>query len=200
MTDELYVESGGRGAPIVLLHGWGMHGGIWDECAAALADGWRVSKVDLPGHGRSVPRPGIDRIDGLTEIVARHAPRRMTLIGWSLGGMVAMGMAQHQPQRVERKVKEFVGNLMQAIAIVMIVMLISLGLRTGLVVAALMHTGNIGAADLAGPERVPTKRMHPQATDAVRTRFFQHIQAGAKEHVHPNSRQFTSDHITRCPG
>ena len=41
----------------------------------------------------------------------------------------------NQPQRVERKVQEFVGNLMQAIAIVMIVMLISLGLRTGLVVS-----------------------------------------------------------------
>ena len=57
MTDELYVESEGRGAPIVLLHGWGMHGGIWDECAAALADDWRVSKVDLPGHGLSTGEP-----------------------------------------------------------------------------------------------------------------------------------------------
>jgi pimeloyl-[acyl-carrier protein] methyl ester esterase len=104
VNDELYVESEGRGAPVVLLHGWGMHGGIWDDCAAALADDWRVSKVDLPGHGRSVPRPGIDRIEGLAEIVARHAPRRMTLVGWSLGGMVAMDLAQRQPRRVERLV------------------------------------------------------------------------------------------------
>jgi len=43
-----------------------------------------------------------------------------------------------QPGRVERKVREFVGNLFQAVAIVMLVMLISLGLRTGLVVSTLI--------------------------------------------------------------
>ena len=43
-----------------------------------------------------------------------------------------------QPGRVARKVDEFVGNLMQAIAIVLVVMLISLGPRTGLVVAPLI--------------------------------------------------------------
>lgn len=104
MTDELYVESTGSGPPVVLLHGWGMHGGIWDDCADALAGSRRVSKVDLPGHGRSPSRPGIDRLEGLTEIVARHAPRRMTLVGWSLGGMVAMDLARRQPRRVERLV------------------------------------------------------------------------------------------------
>ncbi len=44
----------------------------------------------------------------------------------------------NQPDRVERKVDEFVGNLLQAIAIVILVMLLSLGLRTGLVVASLI--------------------------------------------------------------
>jgi multidrug efflux pump subunit AcrB len=43
-----------------------------------------------------------------------------------------------QPGRVERKVREFVGNLFQAIAIVMVVMLITLGVRTGLVVSMLI--------------------------------------------------------------
>lgn len=104
MTDELYVESSGAGPPVVLLHGWGMHGGIWDDCAGVLAGSYRVSKVDLPGHGRSPSRPGIDRLEGLTEIVARHAPRRMTLVGWSLGGMVAMDLARRQPRRVDRLV------------------------------------------------------------------------------------------------
>lgn len=104
MSDELYVETVGRGAPLVMLHGWGMHGGVWDECAGVLADRFRVSKVDLPGHGRSPATAGIDRLGGLTEVVARHAPRRMTLLGWSLGGMVAMDLAQRQPRRVERLV------------------------------------------------------------------------------------------------
>ncbi len=43
-----------------------------------------------------------------------------------------------QPQVVEKKVNEFVGNLLQAIAIVVVVMLVSLGLRTGLIVSSLI--------------------------------------------------------------
>jgi multidrug efflux pump subunit AcrB len=43
-----------------------------------------------------------------------------------------------QPGRVHRKVNEFVGNLLQAVAIVLVVMLISLGVRTGMVVATLI--------------------------------------------------------------
>ena len=44
----------------------------------------------------------------------------------------------NQPTRVDKKVKEFVSNLLQAILIVLIVMLLSLGVRTGLVVASLI--------------------------------------------------------------
>lgn len=51
---------------------------------------------------------------------------------------VEVEVAAFQPDRVERKVDEFVGNLLQAVAIVLLVMLVFLGLRTGLVVAALI--------------------------------------------------------------
>ena len=48
MTVDLYVESSGKGAPLVMLHGWGMHGGIWEDCVPSLAAGWRVIRPDLP--------------------------------------------------------------------------------------------------------------------------------------------------------
>lgn len=51
---------------------------------------------------------------------------------------VEFGVAAFQPARVEAKIDDFVGNLIQAIAIVVLVMLIFLGLRTGLVVASLI--------------------------------------------------------------
>ncbi|HXI04573.1 MAG TPA: efflux RND transporter permease subunit [Candidatus Saccharimonadales bacterium] len=51
---------------------------------------------------------------------------------------VEFDVVAFQPQRVEQKVDDFVGNLLQAVAIVMLVMLLFLGLRTGLVVAALI--------------------------------------------------------------
>ena len=104
MPGPLVIKVRGSGPDLVMLHGWGMHGGIWDDCATALAEGMRVSKVDLPGHGRSPAQPGIDQVEGLAQIVARHAPRRMTLVGWSLGGMIAMDLAQRQPGRVEKLV------------------------------------------------------------------------------------------------
>ncbi len=47
----LHVEVTGSGAPLVLLHGWGMHGGVWTDVAAQLAQDFRVHSVDLPGHG-----------------------------------------------------------------------------------------------------------------------------------------------------
>jgi len=54
----LHVESHGSGAPLVMLHGWGMHGGIWGGVVDQLAQHCRVLCVDLPGHGYSaLPSP-----------------------------------------------------------------------------------------------------------------------------------------------
>lgn len=104
MTDALYVESTGTGHPLVMLHGWGMHGGIWDDCVPDLAGRWRVIRPDLPGHGRSPAIAGTADLDALAESVASHCPREMTLVGWSLGGLVALNITRHLPQRVRRLV------------------------------------------------------------------------------------------------
>jgi len=56
-----------------------------------------------------------------------------------------LGYAQFQADAVETKVSDFVGNLVQAVVIVMLVMLISLGLRTGLVVASLIPMAILAA-------------------------------------------------------
>ncbi len=104
MTDTLHVESTGNGFPLVMLHGWGMHGGIWDDCVRSLAGRWRVVRPDLPGHGRSPALPGPGDLDSLTECVASHCPREMMLVGWSLGGLIAMRMAQQLPLRVRHLV------------------------------------------------------------------------------------------------
>jgi pimeloyl-[acyl-carrier protein] methyl ester esterase len=50
---SLHVETLGSGAPLVLLHGWGMHGGVWTDVAQQLAEEFCVHVVDLPGHGFS---------------------------------------------------------------------------------------------------------------------------------------------------
>lgn len=96
-----------HGDSIVLIHGWGLHGGLWHRVVPALeAAGWRVHCVDLPGHGRSawpgVPADG-DVLDAFATPVAAELDAlgitHPVVIGWSLGGMVALRLAQRRQVR-----------------------------------------------------------------------------------------------------
>jgi pimeloyl-[acyl-carrier protein] methyl ester esterase len=49
-----YAGTSGSGAPLLLIHGWGMHGGMWSGVAEQLVQNFSVMAVDLPGHGYSV--------------------------------------------------------------------------------------------------------------------------------------------------
>lgn len=49
----MHVDRYGSGAPLLLIHGWGMHGGMWGEVAERLAQHFCVLAVDLPGYGYS---------------------------------------------------------------------------------------------------------------------------------------------------
>jgi pimeloyl-[acyl-carrier protein] methyl ester esterase len=99
----LYAQTTGAGPDLVLLHGWALHGGLFAPLAAALADRYRVTCIDLPGHGRSHCEPAFDDLAGLASIVAAALPPACTLLGWSLGGMVAAQIAasgHHAPERL----------------------------------------------------------------------------------------------------
>ncbi|MEQ6342977.1 MAG: pimeloyl-ACP methyl ester esterase BioH [Gammaproteobacteria bacterium] len=98
---SLYVKTLGAGPDIVLLHGWGLHADIWKETAQRLASAFRVTLIDLPGHGRSAAIDGDFDLDALTAAVAAVAPSRSVWLGWSLGGMVSMRLAIEHPERVE---------------------------------------------------------------------------------------------------
>lgn len=88
---KLAWECHGDGPPLVLLHGWGLHAGVWSELAAALAPHYRVCRVDLPGHGASPPVGS--RLIDWAEAVASEAPEGAAWLGWSLGGLVAIAAA-----------------------------------------------------------------------------------------------------------
>ncbi len=96
---NLFIKSQGQGKPLILLHGWGFNGDIWDQVATQLAEHWRVYQIDLPGHGRS---PMCQyTLPTLTETLAANLPKKAVWIGWSLGGLLAMAMARWQPESVQ---------------------------------------------------------------------------------------------------
>ena len=58
----MHIDTYGHGAntSVVLLHGWAMHGGLFKTLAERLARHANVHVVDLPGHGLSEEREGLD--------------------------------------------------------------------------------------------------------------------------------------------
>jgi len=100
---SLHSQTIGAGPDVVMLHGWGLHSGVWAETASALAPEFRVTLVDLPGHGHSPPE-GELTLDGLVDAVAEVLPPKANLAGWSLGGMVALRLAVRHPDRVAKLV------------------------------------------------------------------------------------------------
>ena len=88
---SVHVESVGRGRPLVLLHGWGMHSGLWSPLLPWLIESYRLHLVDLPGHGYSdalvTPPPlSLRRVVEAVELAMAETPAPLMILGWSLGG------------------------------------------------------------------------------------------------------------------
>ena len=88
---------------LALVHGWGMHAHVFDALAAGLAHDFDVRALDLPGHGGRAVLPD-NRLAAWADDLARQLPDGATLVGWSLGGQVALRAALDHPQRVARLV------------------------------------------------------------------------------------------------
>lgn len=95
--------------PLVLLHGLGEESSYWDEVAAALAQSWRVYGVDLRGHGSS-DWPGTYSIQLMADDMVRFLDAlglpSVTLVGHSMGAVVAYVLASQHPARITRLVLE----------------------------------------------------------------------------------------------
>lgn len=98
---SLYVQVRGAGPDLVMIHGWGMHGGIWGPVLDALSAQFRLHIVDLPGLGHSATVLPYT-LDSLSDAVAQIAPEKVAVCGWSLGGQVALNWALRRPGQVNQ--------------------------------------------------------------------------------------------------
>ena len=102
----VHVESSGAGPPLLLLHGFGMHGGLFSALLPALTPRFRVHVADLPGHGRSAPvaMGDIATLAAAIDEATAAVEGPLVVVGWSLGGQVALQWALDRPWRVRKLV------------------------------------------------------------------------------------------------
>jgi pimeloyl-[acyl-carrier protein] methyl ester esterase len=100
----LYYEQHGQGPDVVLLHGWGLHGGVWTQLIPALAAHFRVTVLDLPGHGRSPELQAEYSLKNLVELVVPILMGPAVWIGWSLGALIALRAARDKMETVRKMV------------------------------------------------------------------------------------------------
>ncbi|WP_323960447.1 alpha/beta fold hydrolase [Arthrobacter sp. JZ12] len=96
-----------RGRPVLLLHGGGVAGWMWNALAKALQAEHLVLVPDLPGHGESAGEPYRSHEHTVTELarmVTEAAVGPAAVVGFSLGAQLTVKLASEHPELVDRVV------------------------------------------------------------------------------------------------
>lgn len=107
-----YVEITGAGHPLVLLHGFTGSGRSWDAASLGLSDAHTLIAVDLIGHGQTdapadAVRYSMERSVGdLCAVLDRLSIERSAVLGYSMGGRLALHLALAAPERVTSLILE----------------------------------------------------------------------------------------------
>jgi pimeloyl-[acyl-carrier protein] methyl ester esterase len=95
MLAKLNFKTIGNGENIVMLHGFAIHSGVWQNIADQLSQSYRVTLIDLPN------KQAFSLEDITTQILAA-APSKTIWMGWSMGGLIAMWIAIHYPETAKK--------------------------------------------------------------------------------------------------
>ena len=103
---RLYAELEGRGAPLLLLHGFTGSTRSMEGLARDLSGDYRTLRLDLAGHGRSDAPHAADLyamprcVDQVARAVRALCSGRVHVIGYSMGGRVALALCATHPELV----------------------------------------------------------------------------------------------------
>lgn len=96
MSDIVHYTCKGSGAPLVLIHGWGMHAGVWQGFSDLLAAHCMIVEVDLRGHGASKEIEGPHTFEqyarDILALLEHLKLRDAALLGWSMGASILLKM------------------------------------------------------------------------------------------------------------
>jgi pimeloyl-ACP methyl ester carboxylesterase len=105
---DLYYEVHGTGKPLIMLHGGFGSFKMFDAFSSALAEKHQVIGVDLYGHSRTAltdrPMTFASMADDIAGLIAHFGLEKATLLGFSLGGTVALQTAIRHPELVDKLV------------------------------------------------------------------------------------------------
>jgi len=98
MSAKLHIHRHGHNGPaLVLIHGWALHGAVFNPLVERLAKSFQLYVVDLPGYGLSHKRNCALPLTELTRVIAEKVPPAIWC-GWSMGGLLALHAAATLPQ------------------------------------------------------------------------------------------------------
>ncbi len=102
---RLYYRVTGSGTPLVLIHGYGTSGHIWQRALPYLAQQHEVFIVDLPGYGQSKTH-GAWHLREMAPLLAHWLQKLqlspIALMGHSMGGAIAIHLTAHAPELISR--------------------------------------------------------------------------------------------------
>jgi haloacetate dehalogenase len=111
LTGRIHARTGGKGPPLLLLHGYPQNHVMWHRVAPALAERFSLVIADLPGYGESeIPQTDAQHTpytkramaNAMVAVMEHLGHPAFLLAGHDRGGRVAYRMAFDHPDRVER--------------------------------------------------------------------------------------------------